>query len=331
MLVVLTIIVFLAAVLIVLGNTFTEENRAGKGADMLQGWLLNAKQAALKTGTPRGLRAVIDPQSPPDTEFGLPNAFVRQFLYIEQPPDYLVPGTGTPAVTQLYLPTPSGTLKDPINNTPLPNSPVALLSNPTAGNDFTGGITGTQAQSDPNWAVQVGDYLEIQGGGLLMRIVTVNPGSLVLSSEPLAPSPPLASGNIVDATYQYRIIRRPRVLTGETPLNLPDKVAVHTPGTLPPPSTTGTPDILFTPAGRVLGPAPNNAPNVTYWVCDVSQDPSITALGAGKNRTRYLLNGPVLVNVNTGSGFIATYPVDQSGTMANQLFYTFTLDGRSGL
>src|SRR5690348_7170000 len=56
MLVVLVIVAVLATLIVALAPRFSEQTRAARGADQLQGWLLIAKQQAKRAGHPVGLR-----------------------------------------------------------------------------------------------------------------------------------------------------------------------------------------------------------------------------------------------------------------------------------
>jgi prepilin-type N-terminal cleavage/methylation domain-containing protein len=76
LIVVITIIIILAGLALAFLPTATDRQRATQGAGMLQGWLLIAKQRALRDQAPRGLRLVIDPANP---------TIVTQCQYIEQP------------------------------------------------------------------------------------------------------------------------------------------------------------------------------------------------------------------------------------------------------
>ena len=79
MLVVLAILVTLFGLTVAFLPRVQERERAARGADRLQGWLLIAKQRALRDRTPTGLRLITDP--------GNPN-WVRDLEYVQQPDDY---------------------------------------------------------------------------------------------------------------------------------------------------------------------------------------------------------------------------------------------------
>src|SRR5438552_197842 len=105
MIVVIGIMVVLMALAVAVIPRVQERSKAARGADQLQGWLLIAKQTALRDRFPRGIRlnAIVD------TDANIVHA--HQLQYIEQPPDL---SSQTFGAIQLPLmpPTPpaSGTL-----------------------------------------------------------------------------------------------------------------------------------------------------------------------------------------------------------------------------
>src|SRR4051812_34615828 len=82
LLVVITIMVALFALVAAVAPRMGERQRASRGADMLQGWLLIAKQRSIRDRAPRGIRLLSSP--PP-----LYASYVTQLQYIEQPEPYL--------------------------------------------------------------------------------------------------------------------------------------------------------------------------------------------------------------------------------------------------
>jgi hypothetical protein len=252
---------------------------------------------------------------------------MTEVLYIEQPPDFAIqPGISSQSTQTRQilikfvtaLPATPPLVPNPV--TPLPVL-VAQIEQPSTApgvQDFTGGINTTAPTDDPAWPVQPGDYLEVQGGGLMRQIVHVHPSYLELAT-PLVSPQPLSSGNVVDLTPTYRIIRGSRVLQGEEPLKLPNNVgifkgiAVAYTNPAPPNQTVsliqvpGTMvgtlqgngsnvlEILFAPSGRVLSP---NVDPIYLWVADESAD----------DPTRQ--NQPVILSIKAATGFIANYPVD---------------------
>jgi len=197
--------------------------------------------------------------------------------------------------------------------------------------DFTGGLNPTTLNDDPLWpvqgdkpikdqngnviGVQPGDYLEVQGGGLMYRIVSVTPSKLFLDRAPATP--------MAVPTAQYRIIRQPRVLAGETTLKLPQDVAIDASLTW---KIGGGPggqytDIMFAPSGRVLNPP--GVDKIILWVRDYTLDSPTQ-------------NEPVLISISVQNGYIAAHPVNLSDTTlppspTNNVYYNFALDplGRS--
>ena len=81
LMVAIVIIIILATITVLFLPNVNEQTRAARGADQVQGWLLLAKQWALRDQSPRGLRAVEDPPG---------SGLVRSFVYVEQP-EVLVP------------------------------------------------------------------------------------------------------------------------------------------------------------------------------------------------------------------------------------------------
>jgi hypothetical protein len=282
----------------VLGAPVLVQDKARRGGNQLQLFLRIAKSRAIADGAPRGIRIIMDA-----------DGFARQVQATEQPSDFIVMLPGAAGIA----PQPRGITVGPGANQ------VMLLGASAPGvSDFTGGIDVTTPADDPSWPVQgdkniggiilTGDYLELQGGGLLHRITSVTASTLTLASTP----PNLAA----TGTTQWRVLRQPRVLKGETPLLLPQDVVIDVSKSYPPPSAAGSADILFAPSGRVLG-ALGAQDRVVLWVRDVTRD------------TAYQ-NNPVLVSVHTRTGFIAVHPVDTSNSPTSD--FNFTLDGRlSGL
>jgi hypothetical protein len=298
MLVVLTLMLLLAALAIAFVPKATERARAARGADLLQQWLLTARQWAKRDRVPTGIRLQAGQILP---NKGSPNAaYVTDLQYIQQPDDWhalsstlsVAAGTNTVTIT--------GTGVDLCGGQGLYSAgPPASYLNQSL------------------WAVQIGDYLEIQGGGLLHRITAVQssapaPGPVTGDTLVLASSP----GSIPGGTTQYRIIRSPRILAGEQTLQLPQDVAIDTTtnttfgNTLPLNSGTNSYDIVFSPSGNVIG-ANTYSDRLILWVRDVTQDtPKI-----GAANTPLIQNTPgdqTLVVVFVRGGFIAAYQVDNS-------------------
>jgi prepilin-type N-terminal cleavage/methylation domain-containing protein len=308
------------------------------GVDRLSQWLLTAKQRAKHDGVPTGL-------------VFLGGVASNQCVYVQQP-DIIV-GDPTLDPASPALPRPKSYCYTPAQANTAGSSPPYLfpLSNTvyfSLGVDFIG--------SDPaNPLVQVGDYLELFGGGSPHLIKQVTPAAgttptyLTLYdtvSIPAAPgvSVPGAPNPPPWGTSSYRIIRQPRRVVGEDILTLPQDVVVNF-GKLNPPSPTnpnaiysvnvpsltlagiGTnPIILFSPTGSVL-PLPGQSAvsgKIMLWV----QDATVTNPSFGNP----VQGNPTLVTVQVSSGGLGSYPVlnVNSATTYPDDMYQAALQGRSG-
>jgi hypothetical protein len=263
--------------------------------------------------------------------------------YIEKPSDFIIMIPGSPPQPR------------PITVQINPGPPQTLIAQlqgaiPTGTSDFTGGLDTGTSQDSLSWPVvgdsqpvsvngqsvigQPGDHLEVQGGGLLFRIQHVFPDHLVLATDS-SNLQLVSSVGQMGPTSQWRVIRGPRVLKGETPLLLPQDVAIDMENSFPPPSQAGSSDILFAPSGRVLG-ALGAQDRIVLWVCDTTRDATPLAANFQRNGATYATNrvyyqnNPMLVSIHTRTGFIAVHPVDTSNSPFSD--FSFTLDGRlSGL
>jgi prepilin-type N-terminal cleavage/methylation domain-containing protein len=155
--------------------------------------------------------------------------------------------------------------------------------------------------------IQPGDYIELNGGGRLHQVVAAasSPPNTVLTIDTNLATPetfiPPSNKNLSN----YRIFARPRVLTGEESIKLPDQVAV-TP-------TVGTADVVFSPAGSVILQT-NNQGQVFLVVEDTQVIPGENAA----TRPKFI----VAIRLRTGA--IGVYPYNTTGDP-----YSFTRDGRS--
>src|SRR5436309_11744036 len=77
LLVVIAILVTLIAIVALFAPRLGQRQKTPKGADQLQGWLLEAKQRAKRDLAPRGLRLLIDPAT----------GYCSEMNFIEQLPD----------------------------------------------------------------------------------------------------------------------------------------------------------------------------------------------------------------------------------------------------
>jgi type II secretory pathway pseudopilin PulG len=184
--------------------------------------------------------------------------------------------------------------------------------------DFSGGFT--QIAAAP---VQPEDYFEVKGGGTVHRIHRASDRALILyTSHPY---------NIAEPTGDYRVIRRPRALVGETPMLLAQDIAIDIstnsfPGygsmQLPVPNSDGSIDIMFSPAGSLLTTSSGNSSFLPLWIRDVTVDvpDPVNAPGMG--------GGPIIVCIYKRAGFIAAHPVDITPGPPYKP-YSFATDGKS--
>jgi prepilin-type N-terminal cleavage/methylation domain-containing protein len=339
-LVVIAILAFLAALT---GIYFANNSPGGqRGADQLSGWLLIARQQARRDGVPTGLRFAVTNTTDPLT--GNTQTAATQVQYIQQPDDI---------AQGVYL----GRVNDPkwVNNG---NNIARIQSNSNL------------LPASGAFPVKAGDYLEVNGGGVLRRIIDFpNLGVPVRLERPptsgpptvywlcLAPAPgrpvnfaallPRPSYALADYTgvylldnpntgtppqTNYRIIRQPQPMYGEPALPFSANVGIDFAAppwnagftatnqlSTPPPSPAQAPagtryhDIVFAPSGAVIGA--NSGTNMIFlWVRNLQRDNTAEPL-AGK---------PVLVTVQTRTGFISMHPAATSGDP-----YQFARDGRS--
>jgi hypothetical protein len=150
----------------------------------------------------------------------------------------------------------------------MPPNPNRVFLN---GFDVTGGQGATQAY----WPIQVGDYIQIQGGQahqIALVDNTTTPNSVV-TAVPVwnpalgAPGP----------TTNFTIIRQPRPIPGEPFLQFPDDVGINLNLSLAdstPLSALGTTsfDIVFSPSGTLTGALGNGFSKIIFWVQDYTQD-----------------------------------------------------------
>jgi prepilin-type N-terminal cleavage/methylation domain-containing protein len=350
LIVVIGIILVIAALAAAFAPSVADSQNLTRSVDQLEQWLLTAKMRAKRDGLATGIRFIPDPNNP---------GLYAEFQYIQQP-DPLSGGS------IIFVPTgsqpPAGATPFP-TVTPLPNGSLFLtggiLTNATGGTvsfgnvDFSLGGTPMLSQ----WLVQPGDYLEVRDSGVYLIATPVpTPGTMQLRlgstiqtpyfsipspgnppvflspyENSLAPALPTPSP-ITSPTTNYRILRQPRILIGEPPLQLPTNMVVDTsiiPQTIIPGNTTATwsnvaagpstyLEILFSPSGAIVG---TNAGNGKILMTirdstDLTQD----------------INRMGIVAVQARTGFIGAYGMAPgAGTLNYDPFY-FAESGReSGL
>jgi prepilin-type N-terminal cleavage/methylation domain-containing protein len=268
--------------------------------DALSEYLLTAKMRAKRDGLPTGIRLVSGTN-------GLPATQANQVVYVQQP-DPLTSGSTGGACTW-----------------------VSATSVSFTNVDFVGAATGTTGL-DPLAPVQIGDYLELNGGGQIHQItaVTANQGALTATLTLASTVPVFAAGST------WRIVRQPRLLPGEDVKQLPGDYVIelattaYTPplSLVPPYSSiqtrqigTGIPpngatfyDIIFSPTGAVVGTGTTGLGKIILYVRDTA-----VATTTGP---------PGLVAINIRTGFIGVYDVN-APTSTTADHYLYTEDGRS--
>jgi prepilin-type N-terminal cleavage/methylation domain-containing protein len=263
MLVAISILTVIATLSIAVIPVIQQRAKASQGGDRLQGWLLEAKQMALRDGAPRGVRLLIDPNT----------MYSTSALYIQQPDNF----TGG----VLIFDPPGGATSNPNKATIIG---VALDGGLPVPPNYPPDL--------PQYPVQPGDYLQVQGGQahVITHVyppnpVTSTPGYVLTQTAlwdtvnlPPAPAPTYQTTN-------YTIIRQPRPIAGEPVLYFPDDVAVDmttntavssrsipdwTAAAITPSGLSY--DIIFTPSGTLTGSIGNGNGKIILWVRDVTQD-----------------------------------------------------------
>lgn len=212
---------------------------------------------------------------------------------------------------------------------------------------FDPAVLGFGAANSVDSPVLSGDYLELNGVGMMHAIrklhvqVPTQYGSeigmlpqpirdriapqagvrpAVLEFEPFfAPALPFSGNNQVPdnlITANYRIVRQPRPLEGEQPLQLPQDVGIDLLRSQNVPMRIVSQgaqsdvyfEILFAPNGGLLG---TGSLNPIFWLRDMTLDSPFQ-------------NDPVLVTISTGTGQTGAHPVDTGPDP-----YIFARDGRS--
>lgn len=283
-LVVLALIGVLAGLAIYFVPSFQTSERAARGGTNLQGWLNSARQRALRDQAPRGVRILfenIDVTTNPADKI----IQATKCQFIEQPDDL---GGGR------YW---NGTQFDSLTlRTGAADAQGRYSQLTVNGANFNDG------------SVQAGEYLEINGSGLVHYIGSVSGNQMTLLIGLQYP--------ITTATPSFRIIRKPRVV-GDELFDLPRTVVIDAatnayyniplPIEMPVPPN-GHLDILFSPNGSVL--SPNATDRIYFWVRSTDEDAEYAV------PQKYFLGEPTLIVVYVNSGLVAAYPVN-SGNPAN--------------
>jgi prepilin-type N-terminal cleavage/methylation domain-containing protein len=325
MLVALTIIVVLATLAVAILPRALETQKAGDAAGEIQSALQIVRNRAMRDRLPTGLRIEFDPN-------GLK---ARELRTIQQPPDWS-PTSPFSASPRTITVTETWTLDATLNVYIHTQTLVGLSAG--GGDDFTGGIPDYGRES---WPVQPGDYLVgkfnpttsqvIQGVGVPHQVVSI-PISNVLFLAPSERKLPLSAGSggptITPApsatSTDWRVIRGPRVLAGENPVQLrrdaviqmydPNRGNLALCQNVPFRSVAGQAyyEIVFSPEGTVIGKGTVND-LILLWVRDETLDDTFAG-------------SPMLVSVNIRNGSVTVHPVN---TTPGADPYSAVRDGRS--
>jgi type II secretory pathway pseudopilin PulG len=355
MLVVVSILLILTVAVVAVAPRFTDDRKLARAADQLAQILLTAKQRAKRDLIPTGVRLFPDPQH---------NGLVTQLQFIQQPDDFavgtvtsttaaVVPPVSWPTGCNAFVASSStvdftGGFSDSslwpvqvgdylvvagtahlIIGVAAP--PTGLVLEPVAPSQPVVGTSGNDVQLINTAQISVG-MSAVWSGNPPVRITKVNNTSPTQTIT-LASAPPPVNTLIgflpssVTGTPQpttYSVIRRPRVLQGETPLQLPASICIDPTAKWPGDTTypfTLPADIMFTPQGTVQNS--NGRDSIILWVRDYTKDVSYPAASwppGGQPGDQFL------ILVQTHTGFIAEHPVDV-GVSGNP--YSFTQDARS--
>jgi type II secretory pathway pseudopilin PulG len=322
LIVVMGIIMVLAGLLIVMWPGLQSSTAAQQNADRIQGMLLIAKQRGLRDGRPTGVRLVLsDPVNDPYSA-------VSQLMYVQQPDPYTPPVISTTAngSTTVNIGTLQATQGAQSQLTFAGSLPSPSYPNPV---DFTGGLT-----VPTDYLVQSGDYLEINGGGALHKIVTVAYDSVNNVTVPNILTV-ADTVSLTTPTTNWRIVRQPRPLAGEEPINLNGTIIIDlrlyngvylsqnvplrqlsTDGTSPPLYFR---EIMFAPSGSVVSQGTSGNDKILLWVRD-----GFVPITSPPTKDDPTKGEPVLIGIQIGTGLIGGYPVDV--TQAGGDYFSNTRD-----
>jgi prepilin-type N-terminal cleavage/methylation domain-containing protein len=327
LLVVMSLIIVLASLALAISPRVIEDQRTVRGADLTSGWLLVAKQRAVRDQQARGVRLVVSP----DLLNGGSNTLAKEMVYIERPIDYrggrLIspPSAAIPGYSDPNFPYPTAMVfvagKDLTNGGP-PNEPIV------APGDF---LVFDTLETIPYNSHRVWNVIAVAGGTVVE-----------LAAIPIPPLFPLPQPSVVNGgnpisgmlSTSFRFVRQARPMAGEPKLQLPRDIAVDLNQNIAPAGSAGGGggpsflqgvangaadglDIMFSPSGQITG----------------SNGISGKVILRIRNSSRPSTDGDQLyVVVYTRSGLIATHPVNMTvnpATGALLLPYQFLLDGNS--
>jgi len=269
----LLVVMFILAVLFGLGAFFypglSARQKMVTATDRLSGMLLIAKQRAKRDGLVTGVRITT-------------TGTTTELQYVQQP--------NTPSLGRVSGIAPNG-----------PN--ISRLT-----------ITASVNPAGVGPLIEPEDYLELNGGGRLHRVLLVDVPSggsttSVLIDHPVTAIETYTAGPTPNLS-NYRVVAAARPLQGEEVVKLPELTIANTTESVPAfPTLTNRVDVLFSPAGNVVGQT-NDQGQVFLVIEDVDPD--------NKTPPKFIVS----VRLRTGS--IGVYPANPNGDM-----YLFARDGRS--
>jgi prepilin-type N-terminal cleavage/methylation domain-containing protein len=315
LLVVIGIILVLATLAIFIAPRLSDDERITRSSDQLQGWFMIQKNRAHRDQIPRGIRLVPDPEHP---------NFVTHLYYIEQPEDWK---GGT-----IQIPSPFAPGDPPL---PPPLLPGSLATCFVANKDLLneGIVTpGDNLLLDSYETVPLNSHRIYQVEFLPQNgnrpagtrlVFGAQDNSVPSSYRPVA-------GPIGPGEANFRIVRQPRVMVGEQPLQLPREAVIDLANNFGFPALTtdgantvlpgGSLDILFGSRGQVIGA---NA---------IGGKIILRLRGVGADWNMPSDQGDqILIVIHTRTGMVTTHPVNISPPfgMPGHDPYMFVRDGKA--
>jgi type II secretory pathway pseudopilin PulG len=275
----LGIILILAALTMQLLNSTLNSDRIRNGARELQSFFAGARDRAIHSGQPRGVRLITDIANP---------TTVRSFVYVGASSTFT---DGTPLVI------------DPLGN--VTNAPVVWQ------NLWNRGLLtdGTPIQLIVG-ATPIVSFMTLSATGMS----AAGPTGFAITTAPAGQFP---IANPPGAKYTLQLA--PTVLSGDEPRTLPSNIVVDLNSSILPlawgsnGSYTNSLDIMFSPQGGVVGPTAADG-KIHLVLADTSDTTGETAIASLPARSPLQLNapwqpgtvyGPGNVIVPTPSSFIA--------------------------
>jgi type II secretory pathway pseudopilin PulG len=344
LLVSISIMLILAVITIRLVNTSLDSDRLKTGSREVQSYLAGARDRAIYAGQPRGVRFIPDANDPYS---------IRSFVYIGAPTNFTdgqqmtVLANGLTISPAAATATTFGTLAN--RGLLLPGAQITLGGAATSGGSYNS-IAPNPVSTAPVWLATT-----VYPLGTLVQPGTANGHTYVSTTAGTsgggAPGWTLGTGSTVpDNTVvwtefswtltksytgtsptSYTVQLAPVPLPSEQPRTLPQNIVIdlrtsvlpqNWPG---PPTAASTFDVLFSPAGTVIGPtaAAGRIHFVLSDVADTAGSALMSAL-ATPAYNRFQLNAPWLPNTQYAVGNVVV------PTPLSSIAYRCTAPGTSG-